>query len=59
MKPCSHENCNEPGIYGNPNWPISKEFPLTDLLIKHSRWCEEHRTVSDDPKYNDILMEEK
>lgn len=59
MRTCSHKDCSRHGIYGNPTWPICKEFPKTDALIRAARWCEEHRTISDDSKYNDILLEDE
>jgi hypothetical protein len=39
--------CQELGIYGYPDWPISDEFPTTDAWIRTLRWCEKHRHEND------------
>ena len=39
--------CQNEGIYGQPNFKISKEYPATDRWIRTLRWCEDHKQEGD------------
>jgi len=46
------DRCQKPGIYGQPDFPVSQDYPGIDTLIRGARWCEEHKSE------NDVLLED-
>jgi len=41
------DRCKNPGIYGNPSYPIGKEYPSLDRGIRTMCWCKKHKHDGD------------
>lgn len=41
------DQCQAEAHYGQPDFPISKEYPGTDEWIRTLRWCEKHKHETD------------